>query len=94
MSIAGLVFGITGLVFVFIEILFLGSLLSLHAAPLVVVGLPLSGAAFYRARTDGTSRIIPLTGLATNAVALALSSFGGLVLLGWLLNLPLESLLP
>lgn len=82
MSTAGLVLGITGLVFVFIEFLFLGNLSSPLAIPLVVVGLPLSGAAFYRARTDGTSRIIPLAGLATNAIALALSSFVGFFLWG------------
>ena len=89
MSTAGLVLGITGLVFIFIGFLF-----SPLAIPFVVVGLPLSGAAFYRARTDGTSLIIPLAGLATNAVALVLSSFVGWVLLGGLLNLPFESLLP
>ena len=73
MSTAGLVLGITGLVFYFI-------LFSPLAIPFVVVGLPLSGAAFYRARKDGTSRIIPLAGLATNAVALVLSSFVGFYL--------------
>ena len=74
MSAAGLVLGITGLVFVFI-----GGFFSL-VIPFVVVGLPLCGAAFYRARKDGTSIIIPLAGLATNAVALVLSSFVGFYL--------------
>ena len=80
MSTAGLVLGITGLVFYFILYPFLWYVSVGLVFPLVVVGLPLSGAAFYRARKDGTSRIIPLAGLATNAVALVLSSFVGFYL--------------
>ncbi len=88
MSTAGLVLGITGLVFYFILYPFLSYFIAQLMLPLAVVGLPLSGAAFYRARTDGTSRIIPLAGLATNAVALVLSSFVGLYLWVWLYGIP------
>ena len=90
MSTAGLVLGITGLAFCIAGTLFFFPIL---LAPLfVAVGLPLSGAAFYRARTDGTSLTIPVAGLATNAVVPVLSSLVGLVLvgsvlLGWLLGL-------
>ena len=92
MSTAGLVLGITGLTFIFIGYssfidLFLWYLLGLLVSLFAVVGLPLSGAAFYRARTDGTSLMTSVAGLATNAVVLALSSFGGSALLGWLLRL-------
>ena len=90
MSTAGLVLGITGLAFCIAGFLFFFPIL---LAPLfVAVGLPLSGAAFYRARTDGTSLTIPVAGLAANAVVPVLSSLVGLVLvgsvlLGWLLRL-------
>ena len=79
MSTAGLVLGISGLAFYFLYP-FLWYLSVGLVFPLVVVGLPLSGAAFYRARKDGTSLMIPVAGLATNAVALALSSFVGFFL--------------
>ena len=77
MSTAGLVLGITGLVFYFVLYPFLWYLSVGLVFPLVVVGLPLSGAAFYRARTDGTSLMVPVAGLATNAVALVLCSLVG-----------------
>ena len=82
MSTAGLVLGITGLVFVSIGFPFLQYFSSPLTILFVVVGLPLSGAAFYQARTDGTSLIIPLAGLATNAGALVFSTLGGWFLLG------------
>lgn len=64
MGTAGLVLGITGLAF-----------FPFLLAPLfVVVGLPLSGAAFYRAQKGGTSLMVSVAGLATNAVAAALST--------------------
>ena len=77
MSTAGLVLGITGLAFCIAGFLFFFPIL---LAPLfVAVGLPLSGAAFYRARTDRTSLIIPLVGLAAGAVTALLS-----IPLGWI----------
>ena len=59
MSTAGLVLGITVMVFgfVFYDALFL----------FLVVGLPLSVAGFYRAQKDGTSLIIPIASLAINS---------------------------
>ena len=72
MSTAGLVLGITGLAFCVAGLIAFYPIL---LAPLfVVVGLPLSGAGFYRARKDGTSLMVPVAGLATNAVALVLST--------------------
>ena len=85
MSTAGLVLGITGLAFCVAGLIAFYPIL---LAPLfVVVGLPLSGAAFYRARKDGTSLMIPVAGWATNAAAAALSTplgviVGGLAALG------------
>ena len=80
MSTAGLVLGITGLAFCIAGFLFFFPIL---LAPLfVAVGLPLSGAAFYRARTDGTSLTIPVAGLAAGAVAAALSTPLGFIFAG------------
>ena len=78
MSTAGLVLGITGLAFCVAGLIAFYPILLVPF--FVVVGLPLSGAAFYRARTDGTSLIIPLVGLATNAVAAALSTPLGFII--------------
>ncbi len=84
MSTAGLVLGMTGLAICVRGIFVFYPFYLILLAPLfVVVGLPLSGAAFYRARTDGTSLIIPLAGLATNAVAAALSTPLGFVFGGY-----------
>ena len=72
MSTAGLVLGITGLAFCVAGFIAFYPIL---LAPLfVVVGLPLSGAAFYRARKDGTSLMVPVAGLAAGTVAAALST--------------------
>ena len=72
MSTAGLVLGVTGLAFCIAGLIAFYPIL---LVPLfVVVGLPLSGAAFYQARKDGTSLVVPVAGLAAGAVAAALST--------------------
>ena len=78
MGTAGLVLGMTGLAFCILGLIAFYPIL---LVPLfVVVGLPLSGAAFYRARKDGTSLMVPVAGLATGAVAAALSTPLGFII--------------
>lgn len=65
MGIAGMILGIAGLVYSIIPIY--GALIS---GPLVCVGLPLSGVAFFQSRKSKTPLGIPIAGLATNIVAI------------------------
>ena len=68
MGIAGMILGIIGLVFSLIP--FFGAFV---AIPCVGVGLPLSGVAFQQARKAEVPLGVPIAGLATNAVALAIT---------------------
>ena len=80
MSTAGLVLGITGLAFCIAGLIAFYPIL---LVPLfVVVGLPLSGAAFYRARKDGTSLMVPVAGLAAGAIAAVWSTPLGFMFVG------------
>jgi hypothetical protein len=66
MATAGMVLGIIACVLVLIP--FLG----LVALPLSLIGLPLAGATFFRARKYGLGLGVPIAGAATNPVAFVL----------------------
>ena len=78
MGIAGMILGITGLVF---------SLTPVWGAPIsgtcVCVGLPLSGIAFFKSRKSKTSIGIPIAGLATNIVAIIVINVWIILLMAW-----------
>ena len=68
---AGLVLGIIGLVFSFSIFTPLYVLLFGFAVSFTTTGLTVSGVSFYQARKAGTSRKIPIAGLAVGVVGLA-----------------------
>ena len=82
MGIAGMILGITGLVYSTIPIF--GALFS---GPCVCVGLPLSGIAFFQSRKSKTSLGIPIgipiAGLATNIVAIIVINVWIILLMAW-----------
>lgn len=77
-GIAGVILCIVGLVFSIAPVV--GGLI---AIPCVVIGLPLSGAAFYRARESGTRSgvAIAVAGCVTGVVAIVFSSWVGTYML-------------
>ena len=81
---AGLVLGIIGLASCILGYTTITSPLLLLGPPGVAAGLLLSGVAFYRAREAGTSRKIPIAGLATGIVGLVPSFWLMILFLLWL----------
>ena len=75
MDIAGMVLGILAIVFVWAP---LGGAPEWISVPLVVVGLPLSIAAFQNARRNATRSGIAIAGMVTNLVG------AGMFLIRWL----------
>ena len=78
MGIAGMILCIVGLVFSIVPVV--GGLITI---PCVVLGLPLSGAAFYRARESGTRYGvgIAVAGCVIGVVAIIFSSWAGTFIL-------------
>ena len=67
MAIAGMILGIIAVIFGLMTILIIPMFISI---PCILVGLPLSAVAFNRAKREGDSIGIAVTGIALNSVAI------------------------